>query len=143
MLVVEIAEGIEQRLLTIGALHHSQEPEKRIAELTVRQSASGLNINHRYQVLLARQTLCLEILKLLHQGCPRTEEVIRSHLQPVTMRQFDVTLITLVDTVATLRSLQIDIGHLGVLANGLPEHLPLVVRQVDAVHMTTGVLTHD
>ena len=28
MLVVEIAEGIEQRLLTIGALHHSQEPEK-------------------------------------------------------------------------------------------------------------------
>ena len=29
MLVVEIAEGIEQRLLTIGALHHSQEPEKR------------------------------------------------------------------------------------------------------------------
>ena len=28
MLVVEIAEGIEQRLLTIGTFHHSQESEE-------------------------------------------------------------------------------------------------------------------
>ena len=28
MPVVEVAEGIEQRLLTIGALHHSQETEE-------------------------------------------------------------------------------------------------------------------
>ena len=59
------------------------------------------------------------------------------------MRQFDVTLIALVDTVATLRGLQIDISHLRVLAYRLPEHLTLIVRQVDAVHMATGVLTHN
>ena len=59
------------------------------------------------------------------------------------MRQFDVTLIALVDTVATLRGLQIDISHLRVLAHRLPEHLALIVRQIDAVHVTTGILTHD
>ena len=69
--------------------------------------------------------------------------MITSHLQSVTVGQFDVTLITLVDTVTTLRSLQIDIRHLGVLANGLPEHLTLIMRQIDTMHMTTGIFTHN
>ena len=107
------------------------------------KSACGLNINHRNQVLLARQTLCLEVLQLLRQGCLRTEEMIRSHFQAVAMGQFDITLIALVNTVATLRGLQIDIRHLCVLAYRLPEHLTLIVRQIDAVHMAASVLTHD
>ena len=43
------------------------------------------------------------------------------------MGQFDVTLIALVNTVATLCGLQIDIRHLRILAHRLPEHLPLIV----------------
>ena len=69
--------------------------------------------------------------------------MIRSHFQAVAMGQFDVTLIALVNTVATLRGLQIDIRHLCVLTYRLPEHLPLIVRQIDAVHMAAGVFTHD
>ena len=57
------------------------------------------------------------------------------------MGQLDVTFITVVNTVTALSSLQIDIRHLRILTNMLPEHLTLIMAQVDAMNMTTGILT--
>ena len=59
------------------------------------------------------------------------------------MGEVDVALEVRVDTVATLGSLQIDVGHLGILAHRLPEHLSLVVAQVDAMHMVAGILAQE
>ena len=59
------------------------------------------------------------------------------------MGEVDVALEVRVDTVATLGSLQIDVGHLGILAHRLPEHLSLIVAQVDAMHMVAGILAQE
>ena len=71
----------------------------------------------------------------------RTEEVVGAHLESVSVRQVDVLFVTLVDTITALRCLQIDIGRLRILSHRLPEHLSLIVRQVDAMHMVAGILT--
>ena len=78
-------------------------------------------------------------MQLLNQWRFRTEEVIRAHLQPMTMRQFDIALILTVDTVATLRRFQIHVGRLRILTDGFPEYLALIVRKVDAVYVVTRV----
>ena len=67
--------------------------------------------------------------------------MIGTNLQSITMSQFDVTLITFINPVATLCSLQIHVGHLRILAYRLPEHLTLIVRQVDTMHVVTSILT--
>ena len=64
MSVVEVSERIQQGLLTVSTFYHTQETEERITELTFWQSSRRLNVNHRYQILLTRQTLGLEVLQL-------------------------------------------------------------------------------
>ena len=140
VLVVEVAEGVDQRLLTIGMLHQLQERHQRVAELLRRQTAVALDVDHRDEVLLAGQTLGLEVLQLAAQRRLGTEEVVGAHLQTIAVGQVDVAFKIGVDAVATLGSLQVDVGHLRILANRLPEHLALIVRQVDAVDVRTGVL---
>ena len=46
MLVVEVTEGIYQRLLTIAFLDHLQERQQRVAELLRWQAAVALDVNH-------------------------------------------------------------------------------------------------
>ena len=67
--------------------------------------------------------------------------MIGANLQSIAVSQFDIPFIAFVNTVAALCSLQIDIRHLRVLAYRFPEHLSLIVRQVNAVNVATGVLT--
>ena len=57
----------------------------------------------------------------------------------MTMRQLDISLILTIDTIATLCSLQIYIGHLRILAYRFPEHLALIVRKVNTMHMVAGI----
>ena len=57
------------------------------------------------------------------------------------MCQFDVTLVFPVDMVAALGGFQIDVGHLGVLAQRFPKHVSLIVAQVNAMHMGARVFT--
>jgi hypothetical protein len=53
----------------------------------------------------------------------------------------DVTLEGGIDAITALGGLQIDIGHVGIVANGLPEHISLIVAKVDTMDMRTRVLT--
>ena len=50
-----------------------------------------------------------------------------THFQTITMGQFDIALITLIDAVTAFCRLQIDIGHLRIFADSLPEDLSLIV----------------
>ena len=59
----------------------------------------------------------------------------------MSVRQLDVPFIQVVHPVTTLRGFQIHIRHLRVLSNRLPEHISLIVRQVDAMHVRAGVFT--
>ena len=140
MLIVEVAIGIEQWFLLIGFLHHLEETQQLVAEHIRGQSSRCLDVDHRDEVLLSRTALGLEVLQLLIQRRSRTEEMIGAHLQTVTVSQLDITFITSIDSVATLCRLQIDVGHLGILAHGFPKHLTLIMRQVDTMHMVTGIL---
>ncbi len=65
--------------------------------------------------------------------------MVGADLEPVTMGKIDVALIAWIDVVAALGSLQIDIGHVRVLADGLPENIALIVAEIDAVNMAAGV----
>ena len=69
--------------------------------------------------------------------------MVGAYLQSVTMGQINVTFILRVYAVATFGSLQIDVRHLGFLANGFPEHLALIVAHVDAVNMVAGILANE
>ena len=69
--------------------------------------------------------------------------MVTAHLQPVAMGKVDVTLKHLVNTVTALCRLQVDVGHLGIIPHGLPEHVALVMAHVDAMHMGASVLTLD
>ena len=140
MTIVEIAEGIEQRLLVIGFLHHFQEREQGVAESLGRQPVRRLNIYHGNKVLLFRNTLRHKVLQLLTLFRLGTIEMIAAHLQPMNMGHHYVLLKLLINTVTTFRSLQIDISHTGIVTNGLPEHVALVVAHINAVNMRTGVL---
>ena len=139
--VIEVAEGIHEWFLAIGPLHHMEEGEQRVAELVDGKSTERLHVDHRYEVLLAGQALGGEVVQLFLQGRLRAEEVVGAHFQSVAMSQIDVALELRVDAVAAFGGLQIHVGHLGILADGLPEHVALISAQVDAVHVTAGILT--
>jgi hypothetical protein len=47
----------------------------------------------------------------------------------------DVTLKGSIDTITTFSGFQVDILHVGVVSNGLPEHIALVVAQVYAMNV--------
>ena len=53
----------------------------------------------------------------------------------------DILLIALVDTVASLRRLYVDVCHTCVLAYCLPEDIALIVAYVYAVDMAACILT--
>ena len=67
--------------------------------------------------------------------------MIGTNFQTVAVGKPYVLLVFLVDSVASLRSFYIDIGHLGVVADMLPEHLALIVTNVDTMDMCTCVFT--
>lgn len=52
-----------------------------------------------------------------------------------------VLLELVVDAVATLCGLQINVGIVLALPDGLPKHVALIVAQVDAVDVLAGVFT--
>ena len=58
----------------------------------------------------------------------------------MAVSQLDVTLEGGVDAVAALGSLQVDVRHFGVLAHRFPEHIALIVADVDAVNVAARVL---
>ena len=124
----------------VGFFQQREHLRQRVAELLRRHAGIGFHVEHRNQVLLGRQTLYLEIVQLLPRVNLRTEEMIAAHLQVVVVRQLDVAQIERILVVAALSTLQVDIGHVGIVAHGIPEHLILIVAHVDAVHMGTGVL---
>ena len=142
MFVIEIAEGIEQRLLVICLLHKIQEIEQRIAEDIRRQPSRRFDVDHWNEVLLTRQTLRHEVLQLFLLIGQRTIEVVASHFQSILMSQLDVPFESGIDTVATLRSLQVDVGHLRIVAHSFPKHLTLIVAEVDTVDVRAGVFAH-
>ena len=139
VLVVEVAPRIDKGLLMVGLLHKMQELVERVAELLGREARRGLYVEHRYKVLLAGQALGLEVGQLQAQVGLGPEEVVGAHLQAMAMGQVDVALVAGVYAVAALGGLQVDVGHLGVVANGLPEHLALIVAHVNAMNVLTGV----
>ena len=57
------------------------------------------------------------------------------------MSQVDVSGIGGINVGAALCGLEINVGHLAVVAHMLPEHLSLVVAQVYAVYVPTSVFT--
>ena len=143
ILIIKVAARIDQRFLVIGLLHERKEGDERIAKSLLTQSARRFHIEHGHQILLAWQALGSEVLQLQVQLYLWTEKMVGAHLEPMTMGHLDVTLITVIDAVATLRSLQIDVAHAGMLANGIPEHFTLIVAQVNTVHMLAGILAGD
>ena len=140
--VIEIGIGIEQGLAVVGALDKAYELGQRVDELLALQAAACLDVDHRYEVLLLRAALREEVLQLSLLWDSRTVEMIRAHLEPVAVSQFDVPLIFVVDSVAPLGRFQVDIGHLG-LADGFPEDVALIVAEVDAVYMRACVFAFD
>ena len=69
--------------------------------------------------------------------------MVTAHLQTVTVRQLNVALKIGVYAVAALRGFQVNVSHLSILADRLPEHLSLIVAEVDTMNVLTGVLTLD
>ena len=69
--------------------------------------------------------------------------MVASHLQSVAMSQFNILCVFIIDSVTTLSSLQIDVLHFRVIADCLPEHLSLVMTEVDAMNMRTGILAQN
>ena len=66
--------------------------------------------------------------------------MIAAHLQTVAVSQLDVPFVAVVYAVAALGGLQIDVRHVGILAQCLPEHLALIVAHVYAVYVCACVL---
>ena len=64
IMVVEVGSSIDERLLSVGFFNQMQELEQRVAELLSIQSALGLHVYHRQQVLIARSALCHEVFQL-------------------------------------------------------------------------------
>ena len=67
--------------------------------------------------------------------------MVRADFQSMPMGHLYIAFITVVNTVTTFRCLQIDIRHLGLFTNSLPEHITLIVTEVDTMNMVTCVLT--
>ena len=66
--------------------------------------------------------------------------MVGAHLQPILMCQLDVVLKLLVDAVATFRGFQVNIGHVGVVADDFPKHIALIMADVNAVDVGASVL---
>ena len=140
-MVVEVGTGIDERLLSVGFFYQMQELEQRVAELFCVQSALGLHVYHRQQVLIARSALRHEILQLRLLRNLGAVEVVGTHLESVPMSQVDVLLILGVYVGSAFSSFQIDISHLGIITYSFPKDIPLVMAEVNTMHMTAGIFT--
>ena len=69
--------------------------------------------------------------------------MVASHLQSVAMSQFDILCVFIINSVTTFSCLQIDVLHLRVITDRLPEHLSLVMTEVDAMNMRTGIFAQN
>ena len=140
ILVIEIRTSIDERLLLIYMLHQFKELEQRIAEFSRIKSGCCLHVNHRDEILLLWSALREEIQQLLFLISLRTIEMIGPDLYPMLTGHLYVLFIPAVYSVATLRSLDIDVCHL-CATNSIPEHPMLIVRDVYSMDMLTGILT--
>ena len=141
VIIVEIGSGVDEGLLPIGFLHEMEELEEGVAEFFRFHSALGFHINHREQILVARAALRHEVLQLSLLGDAGTIEVVGPYLHSIPMRQVDILLVSAVYIGSSFSCLQIDVSHLGIIANRLPEHLALIVTQVNTMHMRARVFT--
>ena len=137
--VVEVGEGVDERLLFIRLFHKRDEFGKRIAEFGCGQSALRFYVNHRYKVLVAWPALCHEVLQLLSEVGFGPEKVVRTHFQPILMSQLYVAFVPRVDAVATFGGFDVHVCHLRVFADDFPKHLPLIMADVYAVYVVASV----
>ena len=139
IVVIEIGSCIDKGFLLVCLLYEMQKLEERIAEFFCIHAAFRLHVNHRQEVLISRSALGHEIfqLPLLRDAC--SVEMIRTHFHSVAMSQVDILLVFAVDVGSSLGSFQINISHLRVVAHGFPEHVALIMTQVDAVNVPTSV----
>ena len=140
VVVVEVGSCIDEWLLLVCFLHEVKELEEGVAELFRLHAALGLHVYHRQQVLVARTALRHEILQLCLLWNAGTIEVIGAHLESISVGEVDVVLVFAVHVGASLGGLEIHVCHLGVVTDGFPEHIALIVAEVDAVYVLTGVL---
>ena len=139
IVVIEIGSCIDKGFLLVCLLYEMQKLEERIAEFFCIHAAFRLHVNHRQEVLISRSALGHEIfqLPLLRDAC--SVEMIRTHFHSVAMSQVDILLVFAVDVGSSLGSFQINVSHLRVVAHGFPEHVALIMTQVDAVNVPTSV----
>lgn len=139
IVVIEIGSCIDKGFLLVCLLYEMQKLEERIAEFFCIHAALRLHVNHRQEVLISRSALGHEIfqLPLLRDAC--SVEMIRTHFHSVAMSQVDILLVFAVDVGSSLSSFQINVSHLRVVAHGFPEHVALIMTQVDAVNVPTSV----
>ena len=62
--VIEVCTGVYERLLLVMLLYQVEEFEERVTEGSICKTLLRLDINHRYEVLLAAQALCGEVPQL-------------------------------------------------------------------------------
>ena len=139
IVVIEIGSCIDKGFLLVCLLYEMQKLEERIAEFFCFHAAFRLHVNHRQEVLISRSALGHEIfqLPLLRDAC--SVEMIRTYFHSVAMSQVDILLVFAVDVGSSLGSFQINVSHLRVVAHGFPEHVALIMTQVDAVNVPTSV----
>lgn len=139
IVVIEIGSCIDKGFLFVCLLYEMQKLEERIAEFFCIHATFRLHVNHRQEVLISRSALGHEIfqLPLLRDAC--SVEMIRTHFHSVAMSQVDILLVFAVDVGSSLGSFQINVSHLRVVAHGFPEHVALIMTQVDAVNVPTSV----
>lgn len=139
IVVIEIGSCIDKGFLLVCLLYEMQKLEERIAEFFCIHAAFRFHVNHRQEVLISRSALGHEIfqLPLLRDAC--SVEMIRTHFHSVAMSQVDILLVFAVDVGSALGSFQINVSHLRVVAHGFPEHVALIMTQVDAVNVPTSV----
>lgn len=138
--IIEVGIGVNERLLLIRFLHEIEKLEERVTELSLAQPAPRLNVNHRDQVLVTRPALGHKVSQLRLLRDVWTIEMIRPDLQTIAMGQVNVLLVLVINTASTFGRLQVDISHL-CLAYSLPEHITLIMAQVNAMNMATCIFT--
>ena len=102
VLVIKVGEGIEERFLMIGIFYEQEKLHQRVTKLLALHPLHGLDINHRYEVLLAGQTLGEEVSYLFLLFSAWSVKVVTAHFDALLMCHLDIALIGAVDMVAAL-----------------------------------------
>ena len=67
--------------------------------------------------------------------------MVRTNLESVSVGKVYILFVFAVYIGPSLCSLEINIRHFGVVSYGFPEHISLIVAEVDAMHMLASILT--